>query len=68
MYNYNELMEDISLGREVEFYHNQKKYSISQNTNGWYLTEYGNTQYQSFKTSDDLLSRAIIEGNKLNII
>ena len=64
-YSYTELKEDLSIGHEVEFYYNQKKYSISHNDKGWHLTEFGESDYQSFQDSEELLEKATIKNKRL---
>lgn len=60
-YSYFKLRKNLSNMHEIEFYYNEKKYSISYNGEGWYLTEYGNDVYQSFKSSNELLQNATID-------
>ncbi len=67
-YRYSELEKDLSNMHEIEFYYNEKKYSISYNSEGWYLTEYGNEEYQSFKSSNELLQNANIDNKSLKEI
>ncbi|WP_055666121.1 hypothetical protein [Desnuesiella massiliensis] len=55
-------------GGEVEFYYKDELYSISHNTQGWYLSKYGNQEYQTFKDCEDLLENAVIESRELSEI
>jgi len=50
-------------GREIEFYYENNKYSISVCRDGiWYLTKYGDHENaQEFKSSMDLIHNATID-------
>lgn len=61
-FSYEQLKAYLSQGREVEFYYNNKKYSISNNHDGVYLTEYHNPVHQDFKTDTELLENGKIQG------
>lgn len=67
-YTYEELIEDLEMGMEVEFFYNQRRYSISHNTKGWYLSQYGEERYQTFHDYEELLENAVIESKKLDEI
>ncbi len=68
MYSYKELKYDLEMGHEVEFFHMKKKYSISNNKDGWYLTRYYDENYQPFKTVQELLEYGRITGKSLEDI
>lgn len=34
-YTFNQLKEDLCIGREIEFVYNTKLYSLTHSTNGW---------------------------------
>ncbi|BBB90444.1 hypothetical protein [Methylomusa anaerophila] len=65
MYSYKELEHDLEMGHEVEFFHMEQKYSISNNKDGWYLTRLYDENYQSFKTAQELLEYGRINGKTL---
>ncbi|GAA0180837.1 hypothetical protein SH2C18_34630 [Clostridium sediminicola] len=67
-YTYSDLVEDLELGQEIEFKYSGDRYSISANISGWYLTKYGEVEYQSFKDIDDLLQNARINSMSLKDI
>lgn len=66
------LLEWIDLakqGREVDFFYEHDKYSISANYDRWFLTRYGsNESEQEFDSFMDLLYNARIDGVPFNEI
>ena len=66
-YDYNNLKEDILIGREIEFSYNGNKYSISNNKKGFFLTKF-EEDYSTFNTIEELLDKATIDGIKLDEI
>jgi hypothetical protein len=68
-YSFDELKYDIiKIGHEVEFYYMNEKYSISRDKEGWYLCKFGDENYQSFATAEELISKATIHGKSLEDI
>jgi len=68
-YCYEELVEDLSRGHEIEFSYHGEKYSISRNKDGWYLTKYNDENaQQTFKESDELLKKAKIGSKNIYLI
>ncbi len=67
-YSYDDLVDDLILGQEVEFRYKSDKYSISVNEKGWYLTRYGFEKYESFNDIWDLLENARIDSMSLRSI
>jgi hypothetical protein len=68
-YTYLDLVNDLETGREIEFFLNSEKYSISHNNGGWYLTKFSEPDiYQSFKNHQELLVNAVIEHKNLEKI
>ncbi|MCL2020235.1 MAG: hypothetical protein FWG70_10835 [Oscillospiraceae bacterium] len=61
-FSYNLLRKYLKRGHEVEFSYSDKEYSFSHNEEGWYITEYNNPDYQTFKTANDLLLNGKING------
>lgn len=74
MNNFEELLENIKNGREVEFEYKNQKYSITNYCDGtWSLyNDSTNVEILRFKTSSDNelseLGRTIISGHSLNEI
>lgn len=62
---FEELEVYLSCGGEVEFYYKGELYSISHNNEGWYLSKYGDEQYQKFMDYEELLENAVIDSKKL---
>lgn len=67
-YKYAELKSDLLMGREVEFYYKDDKYSISNNKEGWYLTKFYSGKDQAFKTVEELLEYGRIDSKKIEEI
>jgi hypothetical protein len=67
-YSYQQLVEDLHIGHEIEFLFSNKKYSFSNNESGWFLTVFGEEQYQSFCSVSSLLEQARIEGKSIEEI
>lgn len=63
--SYKKLACYLKQGREIEFYLNNKKYSFSNNQDGWYITEYDNPDYQSFANTEELLANGTINGRPI---
>ncbi len=55
------MAESIGYGEEYNFYYEGKEFWISKNSEGNYLTEVDG-ETQTFKSSDDLLNNAKING------
>jgi hypothetical protein len=60
-YAYNELITDLEIGHEIEFYYKGNKYSITHNNTGWFLSQFNSEEYQSFTNYENLLKHAKIE-------
>jgi hypothetical protein len=68
-YTYEELVEDLSLGHEVEFSYKGEKYSISRNQSGWFLTKFSDIDsVQKYNDSDELLEKGIIDSKSIRLI
>ena len=67
-FSYDMLIEHIKQNRELHFYYCNKQYSISNNKNGWYLTEFNNPVYQTCDDGETLIKYGKIEGNFLKDI
>ena len=67
-YSYASIKAEILSGRELHFFYKKKQYSISYNHEGWYLTEFYNPHDQAFKSAEELLSAAKIDGKNLEEI
>lgn len=68
MYSIDTLLSDLSCGHEIEFTYIGEKYSISSDSNGWYLTKYGEKEYQSFENYNELVHGAKINNTLLREI
>ncbi|ASJ54181.1 hypothetical protein BP422_11870 [Brevibacillus formosus] len=65
--SFNELKDCLSMGREIEFFFKDVRYSICNTPNGWILSEfYGD--YQTYPSSSELLQNATIDGFNLKQI
>lgn len=67
-YTFSDLVEDLNIGMEVEFYYHNNRYSISNNEKGWYFTKYGEINYYSFNNVEELLQMVRIDSLKLEEI
>ena len=65
-FSYEMLISHLRQNREIEFFYGNNKYSISNNVNGYYLTEYGKQDYQTFHTIDDLLANGMIANQPIH--
>lgn len=58
-YTFEELQDDVALGRAIDFYYKGHKFFISnaviENKRRWFLSKFGDHSYQSFDTVDQLL-------------
>lgn len=61
---YNELLEYLKLGDEIEFKYKNKKYSINCGQKNWYLTEYYSVN-QEFSDTNELLKYGRIDGKTI---
>ena len=66
--DYGTMKSYLGQGREIEFCYNNNRYSFSHNSKGWYITEYNNSDYQTFKTSEELLKRGAIDEKPIAMI
>ncbi len=66
--DYKVMKESLEYGEEYSFMYNNKKYWISQNDNGNYLTNATDEETQEFKNSNDLLVYGRIENKSLKDI
>ncbi|MCJ8012730.1 hypothetical protein MUG84_13415 [Paenibacillus sp. KQZ6P-2] len=64
-YTYQEFIEDLNMGHEIEFLLDCERYSISYNNNGWHLTKFGNEKYSTYGNVNDLLDNAKINNKSL---
>jgi uncharacterized protein YfcZ (UPF0381/DUF406 family) len=63
-YTFEQLREDLTMGRELEFSYKGAVYHISRGTDGWFLTRpEGDSRF--FHTHEDLLQHARIVGKPL---
>jgi len=67
-YSYNDLVNDLEIGHEIEFTHLNCDYSISHNDQGWHLYCVDTGNNQSFKDVGDLLNNGKILGKSLRDI
>lgn len=68
-YTFKNLLDDLAIGHEIEFYYDGEKYSISHNKDGWYLTKFTDWKnYQSFKGYMDLIDNANLGNKKIKDI
>lgn len=67
-YSFSDLKEDLKMGMEIEFYYNKSRYAISNNERGWFLSKYGDDNYQMFQDVDELLRYATVDCKTLKEI
>lgn len=62
-----EFINAVRTGREIEFSCNGNSYLVSRETNvKWYIYSEDNQTKQYFKSADDLINNALINGIPLN--
>lgn len=68
--SYNDLIEYLGQHREIEFYYNNNKYSISWGDDyNCYLTKFGDADNeQGFKTQFELLDKCLVDQKHLKDI
>lgn len=66
-YSYEDLKRDLGIGHELHFKYRGKQYSISNNKDGWYLSEFY-ADYQSVTDTNELLEIGTIDGKYLKDI
>ena len=58
---FNEIINNLKIGHEVDFSYNGDKYAISGDGNGCYLAKYGDPSFlQEFATYNELINNASI--------
>jgi hypothetical protein len=67
-YSYEELVADLEVGHEIEFYFQGKNYSISHNDKGWYFSKYESDDYHTYSDVKNLLENTKILGQTLKEI
>ena len=60
-YTYEELIEDLEMGMEIEFGYKLDRYAISWSDRGWHLAKYGEVETQTFKGYKELLQNGKID-------
>lgn len=66
--DYKNMEKSLEYGEEYGFIYQNKKYWISQNEQGNYLTNATDEETQEFKNSNDLLEHGRIENKSLKDI
>lgn len=59
---YEQMADSLAYGEEYNFYYKNEEYWLSKNQEGHYLTKVSDGETQEFKTSEDLLGTARING------
>ncbi|WP_218831065.1 hypothetical protein [Paenibacillus sp. XY044] len=67
-YTYQEFIEDLNMGHEIEFLLDGGRYSISYNNTGWHVTKFGNEEYSTYGNVNELLENAKFNDNSLQEI
>lgn len=62
---YKELVNRVLIGEEFNFYYNNIEYWISNNEDGYYLTDVPNQFTQNFKTAESLFKEGKIENKNI---
>ncbi|MED3844429.1 hypothetical protein P9213_09050 [Geobacillus stearothermophilus] len=66
-YSFEDLENDLEIGREIHFVYKGKEYSITHPFDGWVLSEFYK-DYQTFRTHKELLEKGTINGKYLKEI
>ncbi|ACK40635.1 hypothetical protein ACULZG_000130 [Listeria monocytogenes] len=59
---YEQMADSLAYGEEYNFYYKNEEYWLSKNQEGHYLTKVSDGETQEFRTSEDLLGTARING------
>lgn len=65
MYSYEEFIEDLNLGHEVEFDLNDFHFLISYNEDGWYCVKQNEEVQLRYDSVEQLISKSKIEGKTI---
>ncbi|MEM5018351.1 hypothetical protein WKH31_18800 [Metabacillus indicus] len=67
-YSYEELVEDLVIGREIEFFFNTKKFYIGCGTGRYMFWEFNNQSSEIIgENTEDLLAKVKIEGESIKV-
>ncbi|MFC6226819.1 hypothetical protein ACFQI7_03290 [Paenibacillus allorhizosphaerae] len=64
IYTYTEFVNDLGMGREIEFLYKNSKYSITNTPNGHVFSEY-NSNFNTYQTIEELIKRTRIDNKNL---
>lgn len=64
-YSYEEFVEYVKMGHEIEFIYNKATYFITHDKKGWILAKIDGKTLQYFVNPDDLLENARIDSKSL---
>ena len=67
-YAFDELIRDLSMGREIEFEYAGRKFSLTHTPNGWSLAEFYKGNEQTFPSYRDVLEYGTVDGTSLRDI
>ncbi|MBC2062848.1 hypothetical protein IBB80_04245 [Listeria marthii] len=62
---YEQLADGLAYGEEYNFYYQNEEYWLSKNQEGHYLTKVSDGETKEFKTSEELLEKAKINGKSI---
>ncbi|MDT0015665.1 hypothetical protein QJV03_00530 [Listeria swaminathanii] len=62
---YEQMADSLTYGEEYNFYYQNEEYWLSENQEGHYLTKVSDGETQEFKTSEELLEKAKINGKSI---
>lgn len=62
---YDQFVSDLRVGEEIEFIYKKERYSISNNGYKWFFNLYGDLNYQTFASVDELLKEVKINSKSL---
>ncbi|EYE87144.1 hypothetical protein Q428_15000 [Fervidicella metallireducens AeB] len=65
-YSYEEFMEDVKMGHEIEFIYHKVTYFITHDNRGWILANINDKTSQCFTNVEDLLENARIDSKSLS--
>jgi hypothetical protein len=67
-YTFDNLKQDLSMGREIEFIYLDRRFSITNTPYGWSLAEFYKEEIQIYSSHQELLLNGTVDGSILQDI